>query len=231
MDLPTDAVESEIPTTSHEMTMRAINLEAPVEALLREVKEESDLSVLAQAAAQEKSMGARGSVIQAIFERAETLRSHGPGSESAKEALFEYKTPTTPRQALEHESGDGAQAKKKLTFEERIKAEQSKKQIEFMNTPDKLFKVITVKENGTLVFPWGHVMAPQQEVKDAKAEKVLVKFRPSLVYLKDCPQCTERNRPERGAQGICDHCQFDIKGHLKRDFTQNPEKYPGIALA
>lgn len=223
------------------MIIRKIELENPTETILQAISFETDLFVLQQAMAQEGSKGRRASVMGALEKRALSLRSHGEGSEGPDfdipgrkvthpdETLFRMHNRSTPADLKEHDFGEGHKAVQKITKVERIHGEMEKADAKRrMNTPSELFRVTERLKNGAILFPWGHVMPYQKEVKDDDGKKVLVKFRPSKVYLKACPACGRINRPEQGMFGKCYNCELDMVPHVKADYAADPEKYEGV---
>lgn len=242
----TEPVEaSQVPAAPQaRMTMKEIDLTEPLEQLLRTIESESDLYVLSQAAAKEKSAGRRSHVMGALETRAMSLRTHGDGSEgpdydlpgykvkSVEKPMFSLKDATQPQDLKTHDYGDGADAKQNLTQEQRLLGELKVAASERrMNTKEELFTVIEKKPNGTLVFPWGHIMMPQKEIKDEATGKVLVRFRASTIFLKACPRCGRVNRPAQGALGKCFFCDFDFVPYVKTEVQENPGKFPGVVLA
>lgn len=243
MARPKKTIETTAVTTeTHHMEIQKINLEKPTEEVLRAIQAESDLSVLHQTMVQEKNLGKRTAVLGALEQKAATLRSYGEGSEGPlydlpgyeikkEEPLFNTMTRLdAPRTEIEHDYGHGAKSEQKLSAAERIHGEMEKQEAKRrMNTPDELFEVQERTKNGSIIFKWGHLMQSQKEVKNADG-KVLVRWRPSLVFLKACPRCGRVNVPESGMAGRCHSCHLDMIPYVKTELAKNPSKYQGIEL-
>lgn len=230
------------------MKIREINLERATEEILREVENEGDLFVLQQAMTREKNTGNRASVLGALETRGTALRSHGDGAEGPEYDIQGYpvKHPDRHRTPLfdkkeshsgpdnfnSHDQGSGSEANPKVgTKAERMMGEIEKAEAKRrMNTSEDLFRIEEITKSGAIHFRWGHIMPPQREVKDDEGKKVLVRRRPSLIYLKNCPRCGKVNRPEQGRLGVCGACELSIIPYVRTEVGNNPGKYPGVVL-
>jgi hypothetical protein len=215
-----------LPTS--EMKMAEINLERQISEIVQDVEQESDLMVLSQTLAQEKSKGNRSLLVQKIIARAESLRSHGDGA-SESEPLFELQEGTKPQDLADHDFGLGSDSRQDIPREQRMLQDMYRNEAEKRsNNIDVLSDVIETMANGTLVFQWGHVIRPQKEI--IADGKTVVTARPSQVVLKHCPKCGKTNRVDTSIFAECYHCGFKLMPILKKMVEKFPAKFKDMVF-
>jgi hypothetical protein len=207
------------------MKPKMIDLERSVQEIVEDVNQEADLLVLSDTLNREKIAGNRAFLVEKIIARAESLRSHGEGAEETP--LFEMQDGTKPQDIAEHTHGEGAESVQNIPREQKMLGEMYRNEADKrMNNIDALAEVMEVRDNGAIVFAWGHVVPAQKEV--VKDGKVVVKARPSPVVLKHCPKCGKTNRVDTAVLAECYHCGLQFMPVLKKIFEKFPERFKGM---
>lgn len=219
------------------MKMNEIDLGQETKGVVEAVKEATNILILGHALDKETKGGKRMAVVEALSSRIGELRSQGPGSESPpdpfedaiqpQETAWDTFDATKPKIVPEHNQGKGSESKQNLTNEQRLMGElRIEAQKHRINDVKTLTTPIEIKANGAKIYVWGNIMPPQKEIK-APDGKIEVPYRPSIIYLKTCPNCGKPNHPDQSTYGQCNWCKFDVVEKLVKPYLA---KFPGVEL-
>lgn len=192
-----------------------IDLKQPFNVILNQVQVTKDLGVLLETMNLEKNNGNRGQLVSAIHAQMDKLspaNNQGNGSEAPHDdELFDasWNKKKAPRND-EFDMGDGSLATPQ-TADEVERLTTNKEVME--RRIGKLQELASHKEknDGTLVFSWGHIFPPVEKIINEKGY-VDRRGHDHRLILNYCPRCGKPNHPNSAVAGVCANCDLDFIG-------------------